>query len=93
MKKIALVLLALMIFTTLALAAEIALLPVESSLIAQAGYNADAQTLVIQLVNSSDLYTYHGVPQSVYDGFLAAESKGSYFVQNIKGQYPTDKEE
>jgi hypothetical protein len=91
MKKIALVLFSLMIFTAAALAVD--LLPVESSLIAKAGYDAASQTLAIQFVNSSDTYTYQGVPQSVYDGFLAADSKGSFYVKNIKGQYRTDKDQ
>ena len=91
MKKIALVLLSLMIFTAAALAVD--LLPVESSLIAKAGYDPAAQTLAIQLVNSSDVYTYQAVPQAVYDSFLAAESKGAFYVKSIKGQFKTDKAE
>jgi hypothetical protein len=93
MKKIALVLLALMILTVATLAADIALLPVQSSLIEKAGYDAATQTLVVKLVNGSDVYTYQAVPQAIYDGLLAAESKGSYFVQNIKGHFKTDKAE
>ena len=49
------------------------------------------QTLAVQMVNSSDIYTYLNVPQSVYDGLMAAESKGAYYVRNIKGQFETDK--
>ena len=45
------------------------------------------------MVNSSDIYTYLNVPQSVYDGLMAAESKGAYYVRNIKGQFETDKVE
>ena len=93
MKKIALVLLALMILTVATLAADVALLPVESSLIEKAGYDAATQTLVVKLVNGSDLYTYQGVPQAIYDEFLAAESKGAFFVESIKGKFPTQKAE
>ena len=93
MKKVALILLALMIPAAAALAADVALLPVESSLIDKAGYDAAAQTLVIKLVNGSDLYVYQGISQALYDGFLAAESKGAFFVENIKGKFPTQKDE
>jgi hypothetical protein len=91
MKKIALVLASLMIFAVAAFAVD--LQPVESSLIEKAGYDAATQTLVIKLLNSSEVYTYQGVPQATYDGFLAAESKGAFFVESIKGKFPTQKAE
>ena len=91
MKKIAWILASLMVFSVSALAVD--LLPVESSLIAKAGYDAAAQVLSIQMVNSSDVYNYQEVPASVYADFLAAESKGAFYVKNIKGQYKTDSEE
>ena len=93
MKKTALALAALMLLTVVAVAAEILMHPVESSLIAKAGYDAETQTLALQLVNSSDVYNYQGVPQDIYDGFLAAESKGSYYVSTIKAKYPALKSE
>lgn len=93
MKKTMLVLAVLMLLSMLAVAAEIAMRPVESSFIAKAGYDPETQALAIQMVNSSDTYTYQGVPQEIYDGFLAAESKGAYYVEKIKAQYPTDKTE
>lgn len=91
MKKIAWILASLMIFTVSALAVD--LLPVESSLIAKAGYDAASQVLSIQMVNSSDVYNYQEVPATVYADFLASDSKGSFYVKNIKGQYKTDSEE
>ena len=91
MKKIALVLLSLMILTVAALAVD--LQPVESSLIAKAGYDPATQVLSIQMVNSSDVYNYQAVPQSIYDDFLAADSKGAFYVKNIKGQFKTEKGE
>ena len=91
MKKIALVLLSLMILTAAAFAID--LQPVDSSFIAKAGYDAATQVLSIQMVNSSDVYNYQAVPQSLYDSFLAAESKGAFYVENIKGQFKTDKSE
>ncbi len=88
MKKISLVLLSLMILTAAAFAVD--LVPVDSSFIASAGYDADTQVLSIQMVNSSDIYNYQDVPQAIYDDFLAAESKGAFYVENIKGQFKTD---
>lgn len=87
MKMMAWVLLSLVIFSTPTLAAEVVLEPVESSLIARAGYDAETQIMAIQMVNNSDTYYFKGVPQAVYDGFVAAESKGVFFNENIKGQF------
>lgn len=33
-------------------------------------------------------YDYIGVPESVYQGLLAAPSKGKYHAANIKNKYP-----
>ena len=41
--------------------------------------------------NSSDTYVYKDVPQTVYDNFMAAESKGSFYVKNIKGKFTTER--
>lgn len=87
MKKSALVLVSLMLFTVFAFAADIAMTPVESSLIEKVGYDAESQTLAIQMHNSSDTYLYQGVSSAIYESFLAAESKGSFYVKNIKGQF------
>lgn len=32
-------------------------------------------------------YTYHKVPRAIYQAFMAAESKGKYLNQHIKGVY------
>lgn len=90
MKKIALVLALLLLSSFIALAADIEMQSVTSSLIDKIGYDAEAQTMVVQMNNSLDVYEYHNVSQSVFDAFLAADSKGRYFVENIKGQYTTD---
>lgn len=93
MKKIVWFLFALMLFSAIALAADIEMQSVESSLIAKIGYDAEAKTLAIQMNNSSDIYLYEAVPQSVFDDFLSADSKGAYFVNAIKGKFSRDKEE
>ena len=93
MKTIALALVFLTAFSVCALAADIEMKHVQSSLLDQVGYDPETKTLAIQMNNSSDVYYYEDVPQAVYDGFLAADSKGAYYVKHIKGQYKTDKAE
>lgn len=87
MKLFAAALAALFIFSTGAFSAEIEMQPVDSSLIAQIGYDSESEVLAVQMHNSSDVYLYEDVPPSVHSEFLAAESKGRYFVENVKGQY------
>lgn len=89
MKKIALALASLLLFSLAAVAAEIEMTSVESSLLHKVGYDPEAKVLVIQMNNSSDRYVYSDVPQSVFDDLLAAPSKGSFYVKKIKGHYPS----
>jgi hypothetical protein len=56
----------------------------DSTLISAAGYDPATQTLAIVFRHSIDVFLYDGVPQEVYDGFLAAESHGKCFVHSIK---------
>lgn len=91
MKTIALVLISALLFTVVAFAAELDMKSVKSSLLDKVGYDSSTQTLVIQMLNSSDIYTYVDVPQNTYDGLLAADSKGTYFVDKIKGKYERGK--
>jgi hypothetical protein len=58
---------------------------VESSNIASIGY--DPPTLEVEF-HHGGVYTYEGVPQEVYENFMAAPSKGRFFAENIKGKYP-----
>lgn len=94
MKFIALSLIAIVILSGCAPVAEppaqTQLHKVDSSFIDQIGYDAAAQTLTVQMQNSTDIYTYEGVSQDVFDAFLAAESKGRFFAENIRGQYGSD---
>jgi membrane-bound lytic murein transglycosylase len=39
----------------------------------------------------NDGRNYKGVPKKVYDGLLAAESKGKYMCAEIKGKYEYEK--
>lgn len=61
---------------------------VSSSNISSVGY--EGNTLEIAFHNGG-VYHYANVPQQIYQGLMAAGSKGSFFHQNIKDVYPTSK--
>lgn len=62
-------------------------IPVQSSDIRSVGYEVESKTLEIEFI-SGGLYEYCSVPKTVYDGLMAASSKGAYFHQFIKDCYP-----
>ena len=76
-----------------AVAAAPALQDVESTLVEQVGYDPATQTLTVKLVTDGSVYEYFGVPQEVYDQFMAAESKGNFFAKNIKNVYKFQKKQ
>jgi hypothetical protein len=59
---------------------------VDSSNVEAIGYDADAQELHVRFLSGA-YYVYSGVPQAVYDGLMAAPSKGSYLNREIKNVY------
>lgn len=61
--------------------------PVSSSNIVSIGYDAGSFTLEVEFNNMS-VYQYQGVPSEVYEGLMAAPSKGTFLHQLIKDQYP-----
>ncbi len=71
--------------------------PVESSNLASVGYDESQQLLEIEFganatrarPGTSDIsvYRYFSVPRSVYEGLLAADSKGKYLNLMVKGIY------
>lgn len=64
---------------------------VESTAISRIGYDPEEKVLLIQFKESGVYYCYYEVPKSVYLDFIAAESIGRYFNQEIKGQYDYDR--
>lgn len=52
------------------------LIGVTSSMIYAAGYDAGCERLEVVYFNA--VYRYYDVPQELFDGLLAAESKGRY---------------
>ena len=63
------------------------LVPVESSMIKAVGYDLTSQELEIEFT-SGRVYRYTGVPVEVYEGLLAAESKGQYMHAYVLDLYP-----
>ena len=61
--------------------------PVQSTNIHSIGYKADTQTLTIKFRVSGQTYEYYNVPQNLYEGLMASESKGKYINDNIRSQF------
>jgi hypothetical protein len=62
------------------------LVPVESSMIGAVAYD-DARRDLIVIFNTGQTYVYSDVPRDVYDGLIAADSKGSYMNATVLRQY------
>jgi hypothetical protein len=60
---------------------------VESSMIHAIGYDAEQQLLEI-VFNTGRTYQYLEVPPEVYKELMKAESKGRYFLANVRDMYP-----
>ena len=60
--------------------------PVESSCVAAAGYDGTRHVLRIRFVEGRT-YDYLGVPEPVFEGFQAADSKGRYVNCVVKPHY------
>lgn len=79
---------------------KISLTPVQSSQIAAIGHDPNTNTLAVQFHGKGDapgsIYHYSGFSADDYKAFSGAESKGSFFIRNIKNQpkkYPYAKQE
>ena len=60
---------------------------VESSMMTWIEFRAGQRELDIVFSNGKT-YTYLGVSPDVYRAFLAADSKGGFFLDSIKNAYP-----
>jgi KTSC domain len=60
--------------------------PVQSSLLSSIRYSIDA-TLELEF-RSGAIYRYFGVPQAVFEGLIAAQSKGAYFNRTVRSRFP-----
>ena len=57
--------------------------PVESSNLKSVGYDPCTRVLEIEFKDGS-VYEYDDVPCEVHSGLMDAESKGSFFYENIR---------
>jgi hypothetical protein len=62
------------------------LVTVESSMIHAIGYDKEKRVLEI-VFNTGRTYQYLDVPPEAYDNLMKADSKGRYFLSNIKDMY------
>ncbi|MBV8828302.1 MAG: KTSC domain-containing protein [Acidobacteriaceae bacterium] len=58
-------------------------LPLESKMFLSVAYDADKRTLYLRF-RSGDVYRYFHFSPDEYQHFLRAESKGRYFLSNIR---------
>jgi hypothetical protein len=57
--------------------------PVDSTLLASVRYDAGGSILRLEFRDGA-IYRYFAVPAAIHNGLLAADSKGSYFNQEIR---------
>ena len=62
------------------------MIPVQSSSISAIGYDEETETLKVTFVNGRS-YEFSNFPPDEFEAFKNAPSIGSYFNDNIKGQY------
>jgi hypothetical protein len=62
------------------------MISVDSSNVAEIGYDEESSTLQIEFKNGT-IYQYFDVPVDLFDGLRTADSVGGYLAANIKGVY------
>lgn len=60
---------------------------VESEAIAEIDYDANTSRMFVRFAEGL-WYTYFAVPRRVYEAFVAAESHGRFFQEQIRDRYP-----
>ena len=60
--------------------------PVNSSSLAEIGYDGSTQTMEV-CFKSGRIYQYFDVPQVIYDELRTAESPGGYLSTRVKGEF------
>ena len=63
--------------------------PVDSSFIDEAAYSEEARILEVKI--KGQVYMHDNVPKSVWDAFMASDSKGTFYNQVIKKRYGAKK--
>jgi hypothetical protein len=62
-------------------------IPIQSRALLAARYSFAGRLLQIAF-RTGRFYQYEGVPSGVFDALMAADSKGTYFNQNIRDRFP-----
>jgi hypothetical protein len=65
-------------------------IPLESKMLASVAYDADQQILYLRF-RSGDAYRYFDFPAADYQMFLSAESKGHFFLDHIRNNFPFER--
>lgn len=60
---------------------------VESTNIAQVGFNKDTREMRVVFKRGGATYIIYGIEPEVYDAFVHATSPGSFYAKNIRGAY------
>lgn len=60
---------------------------VESSMITSIGYDPDTCTLEVEFKSDGAIWHYPDFPEYLWYDFKASDSKGKFFLQNIRGKY------
>ncbi|MGA1354220.1 MAG: KTSC domain-containing protein [Candidatus Limnocylindrus sp.] len=60
--------------------------PVRSSMIREIGYTTPKRQMHVRF-NTGNVYGFSDVPVDVYSGLLKADSKGTYFNENVRDKY------
>lgn len=59
----------------------------ESKMFSSAAYDASKQTLYLRFRKTGDVYRYFDFPAASHQAFLAAESKGRFFLNHIRHDF------
>lgn len=62
------------------------MIPIDSSAIHSVDYDPRSRILTVRFTSLA-LYEYFDVPDMVFRQWMTADSKGTYFVQNIRDEY------
>lgn len=58
----------------------------ESNLLSRTKFNEETLELIAEFKNGTQ-YLYKEVPKEIHDAFLIAESKGQYFLKEIRQKF------
>lgn len=63
------------------------MIPVRSSSIESIGYDQDARALHVRFLESGATYVYLDVERAIFQAFVDADSKGQFFVEQLRDMY------